>query len=335
MRGSLLKGPLRLPLAVLFLLHAAAAAAGLLAPYGPAEQDRARTLSPPQTLAFGAGGLVVRPGRGEAGGAAAPLRFFVRRQQEGGRRSFHLFGVEEPAAVHLLGTDSLGRDVLSRLLHGARASLFSGLLAAALAVFLAALVGAAAGAAKGTPDALLMGGAELVQALPWFYLLLAVRSFLPLDLGAAESFFLVTVLIGLLAWPAPARQVRGVVSAARESEMALAARASGLPPRRVLLGHLLPQAWPLLLTQWSLLVPRAIVAEVSLSFLGLGIGGPAASWGGILAELRSVPVLVQGWWMFAPAVALAIVVVSYHQVSRALLERASSSTDLPPVELRG
>jgi len=262
-------------------LHLAALGAGFLTSWSYAEQDRSLPLAAPEGLA-----LFVGDGTGH----------------------------------HLLGTDSLGRDVLSRLLYGARVSLVCGLVAAALAVVLGWALGALAGARGGWVDEIVMRGSELVQALPWFYLLLAVRAFLPLELSAVESLFVITALIGVLGWPAVARQVRGAVLSHRQSEALLAARATGVSELRLLLRHLLPLTLPLAMIQLTLLIPRYIVAEVSLSFLGLGVAEPMPSWGSLLGELRQYPVLVSGWWLFSPALLLALTVLSYHRLTENIQE---------------
>ena len=272
-----------LPVVALLALHLAAFGAGFLTSWGYAEQDRARPLAAPDGL--------------------------------------RLFGGAESGSHHLLGTDSLGRDVLSRLLYGARVSLLCGFTAALLAVALGWILGAVAGARGGLVDEVVMRGSELVQALPWFYLLLAVRAFLPLELSPLESFLVITVLIGLLGWPAAARQVRGAVLSRRHSDAVLAARATGLSELRLLARHLLPLTLPLAMIQLTLLIPRYIVAEVSLSFLGLGVAEPIPSWGSLLGELRQYPVLVSGWWLFSPALLLAVAVLSYHRLTEILQER--------------
>jgi peptide/nickel transport system permease protein len=225
----------------------------------------------------------------------------------------------------LLGTDRLGRDVLSRLLAGARISLIAGLLATALAVLLAGVLGALAGLAGGWLDHLLMRLAELFLALPWLYLLLALRAFLPLDLSPSLSGILVVVLLGGLGWAAPARQVRGLVLGLRQREFLLAARGLGVSRWRILRRHLLPQILPLLSTQGSQLIPRMITAEVSLSFLGLGVAEPLPSLGSLLAELLHLHVLVSAWWMFSPAALLIGIILSYHLCARALQQRFLSS----------
>jgi peptide/nickel transport system permease protein len=321
---------------VLALVHAAALGAGFLAPYSPTEQNRTLPYAPPTRLHFvdAAGRLHLRPfvyaldeaaadaGRfAEDRGRRAPIRFLVEGAPYtvlGLRGRVHLFGVDEPARAFLLGTDGLGRDQLSRLLHGAQVSLLAGLLAAGLSLGLGWVLGTLAGFYGRWLDALVMRGAELFLALPWLYLLFAVRAVLPLHVAPAAAFLTVVLVIGLVDWARPARLVRGVVLSARERNYVLAARGFGATDFHLIRGHIAPQTAGLVLTQGALLVPQYILAEVSLSFLGLGVSEPVPSWGNMLGALQHYHVLVSYWWMWAPALALLPVFLAYFVLSEAL-----------------
>ncbi len=219
-----------------------------------------------------------------------------------------------PSLNHPLGTDEFGRDQLSRLIWGGQISLFAALLAALLSLVCGLTVGALAGFYGGRVDALLMRLTELFLSLPWLYLLLAVRAFLPLDLAPATVFALLIGVIGLLGWPRTARLVRGVTVGLRHRPYVAAARGFGAADFYLLRHHLLPLVRPVLLTQLTVLVPRYVVAEVSLSLLGLGVAEPAPSWGGLLAMLRRYEVSLC-WWMWLPAASLAAVVWGYHRLA--------------------
>jgi peptide/nickel transport system permease protein len=158
--------------------------------------------------------------------------------------------------------------------------------------------------------------AELFLALPWLYLLLGVRAFLPLSLTPGSTFLLLVSVIGVVGWARPARLIRGLVLSAREREYVQAARGFGASDAYLLIHHILPQARAVLLTQGSLLVPQYILAEVTLSFLGLGTGEPAASWGSMLAPLREAGVLMSYWWMAVPVALLLPVVFGYYSLAR-------------------
>src|SRR5207245_1297238 len=167
----------------------------------------------------------------------------------------------------------------------------------------------------------LMGSAELFLSLPWFYFLIAVRAFLPLRLSPVETFLLLICVIGLIGWARPARLVRGVVLSARERDYVRAAKGFGATDTYLLRRHVLPQTFGVLLTQGAILVPQYILAEVTLSFLGLGVGEPVPSWGNMLASLQQYYVLASYWWMFLPGFALVPFFLGYSALANALHER--------------
>lgn len=326
---------LRRLVAVLLVVHAAVLGAGLLAPYDPATQHRDFPFAPPSRIrVLAADGrwhlpfvyrLVPRspgsPGYLEDVSRRFPVRWLVAREPAGATTSagWRLAGVEPPAHLFLLGTDRFGRDQLSRLLHGARVSLLAGLAATALTLFIGLTLGTLAGYVDGL-DGPLMRLADLATALPWVYLLLAVRSVFPLDLAPAPALALVVAIIGLVGWARPARLVRSVVLSVRSREFVVAARSLGASHLYLLRRHVVPQTASLLLTQGALLVPQFILAETTLSFLGLGIGEPAPSWGGMLNAVQSVQVLGSFWWMLAPGVALVLTCLLYQALADAVQE---------------
>lgn len=307
-RASVSRSRVRLGLALLAAVHGAVLLAGFLAPYNPAAQNRLYPYAPPGIAGCGAG-----PCR---------VRFFVR-DEAGGRR---LFGVDAPARIFLLGTDAYGRDQFSRLLYGGRVSLAAGLVAAALSLGLGWLLGALAGFQGGWLDEAVMRVADFFLALPWLYLLFAVRAFLPLDVPPAQAFLLLTAIIGVVGWARPARLVRGVALSARERPYVLAARGFGASGFYLLRRHVLPATTGVALTQATLLVPRFILAEVTLSFLGLGVGEPVPSWGNMLAALSQYHVLASCWWMLAPVMVLIPVLIGFFLTAGAVLEDSESVT---------
>jgi peptide/nickel transport system permease protein len=169
-----------------------------------------------------------------------------------------------------------------------------------------------------------MGGTELFLSLPWLYFLLGVRAFLPLHLSPVRTFFLLICVIGLIGWARPARLVRGIVLSARSRNYVLAARGFGGSTFYILHRHILPQVSGLLLTQATVLVPRYIAAEVTLSFFGLGVSEPVPSWGNMLSALQQYSVLVSYTWMLAPLGALVITSVIYSLLADTLHSRLES-----------
>jgi peptide/nickel transport system permease protein len=329
---------LRLSFAGLALVHILVLNAGFFAPYDPTEQNREFPFAPPMHLHFvdARGKFHLRPfvyawkhrGEGSASlsysedrGRPLPIRFLVggkKSRENPLRSSHHMFGVGPSAQVFLLGTDDFGRDQLSRLLYGGQISLFAGLFAAALSLALGLPLGSLSGYCGSWVDDVIMRGSEIFMALPWVYLLFAVRAFLPLHLGTRQSFFLLVGVIGLTGWARPSRLIRGVVLSAKQRDYVYAARGFGASNFYVLRRHVLPETFGVVLTQAALLVPQYILAEVTFSFLGLGVGEPVASWGNMLASLQKYYVLESYWWMFAPGLVLIPVFVLYYVISNAL-----------------
>lgn len=324
-------------------IHAVIVLAGFFAPYSPSDQDRDRPYLPPMRIHFVDAGahfhfrpfcyrLQLKPGSfdqfEENNALPVPLVFVI----SGARYHFlgvipmrlHLFGTANPETrLHLLGTDAFGRDQLSRILVGGQVSLFAGLIGTGITLTLAAVIGLCSGFYGGWRDNFLMRLAELFLALPWLYLLFALRAFLPLAVQPFEAFLLVVAVIGLVGWARPARLVRGVVMTVKEREFIRAARGFGASDFYLLRRHIFPETASVLLTQAALLVPQFVLAEMTLSFLGLGVPEPAPSWGNLLACLQQYSVLVSYWWMYLPALAIVPFFVGYLGLASALQERAA------------
>lgn len=321
----------RAPLAWLAVVYVCVLLAGFIAPYSPVDQNRTAAFSPPTRVHFTGirpfvYRLVPRPDNPEEyeedRSRAYPVRFFVPGapyQLAGAvHAERHLFGVDGPAVIFLLGSDQFGRDEFSRLLYGAQVSLVAGVLAAGLAVALGLALGGLAGFYGGWVDEALMRVAELFLALPWLYLLLAVRSMLPLHLDAVRAYLLIVAVIGVVGWARPGRLIRGMVLSARVRDYVVAARAFGATDLYLLRRHVLPQTTSLVLTQLSVLIPQYILAEVTLSFFGLGVGEPVPSWGNMLASAQRFDVLTSYWWMLSPGIALSPVFLLYYALFNAL-----------------
>lgn len=211
-----------------------------------------------------------------------------------------------PSAKFPLGTDALGRDRLSRLVYGTRVSLTLAPAAAGFSCAAAALLGGVAGWAGGFAELAVMALADLFLSLPWMFLLLMVRAWLPLNVSPAVSVAITFALLGALGWAAPARVVRAAVRKLKDSDFMLLAAAHGSTPWRMLWRQLIPNLTPILLAQFWIAVPVYILAETTLGMLGLGIAEPLPSWGGLLREIEGDDVLSR-WWLLAPAILLAIV----------------------------
>lgn len=252
--------------------------------------------------------------------AAAPL---LARQDPAAQPDIVHAKYLPPSAEHPFGTDAYSRDVYSRVLYGARVSLGVALASVALAMTLGTFVGALAGLSGGWLDALLMRLVDALLAVPRLLLVLSLVA----TVGTLSPVGLV-LLLGATGWPTMSRIVRGEVRAVREREYVLAARATGVPEWRVLLRHILPAVLPPVLVAGTLALATVIPLEAGLSFLGLGIQPPRASWGNIILEGADRP--AETWWLlFFPGVAIFATVLA----ANALGERLRDAVDprqLPP-----
>ena len=214
---------------------------------------------------------------------------------------------------HWLGTDALGRDVLSRLLHGGRLSLAVGLLAALIVCVLGVVLGTAAGMFGGWVDLCFLRLVEIVQSFPAFLLILAGVAFIPT--GALHPAITIAIVIGIVGWTEIARLVRAELLRLRELELATAARALGIPPLRIAFRHLLPLALPPVLVAAAFATSGAVLTESAISFLGFGIGPPVPSWGGLIAVERDASI----WWLqLFPGLFVFLTVLAFNLLGEGL-----------------
>jgi peptide/nickel transport system permease protein len=229
------------------------------------------------------------------------------------------------APLLFLGADAYGRDRFSRLVHGSQATLALGVLATLLATAVGALVGGVAGYAGGHVDTVLSRMSEFVVVLPAIYVTLALRAVMPLVLPGGTIFLLLLGIFALLGWPMVARGVRAIVASERDREYAVAARAAGASGARLLTRHLLPAARGYLGTQASLLLPAFILAESTMSYVGLGFPDTTPTWGTMLQDAANVAMLSDSPWALAPAAAIFMVVLGVNLLVQ--------STGRAPVQL--
>lgn len=218
-----------------------------------------------------------------------------------------------PSGDHLLGTDSTGRDVLSRLLFAGRISLGVGIASAAIAVVVGTLLGSIAGLLGGWVDGLVMRLADVFMSFPSLVVIVVVAGIL------GPSVLTMVIAIGLFQWPVCGRIVRGVTLSLREQEFVLASRATGAGPLWLMRKHIIPAALPPVSVVATLAVAQAIALEATLSFLGLGVQPPASSWGNMLTDAQSLTVIrSEPWLWLSPGVAVALTVLAVNFVGDGL-----------------
>jgi peptide/nickel transport system permease protein len=317
---------------ILILLYGLALFAPFFAPYGPYEMDRERFFHPPQPLRWvdGEGRFhawpFVHPTSIVPGGRfeyredrtrRLPLRLFARGTPYRLLGAFptdrHLFGLERPARVYLLGADASGRDVLSRLLFGAQVSLTVGLLGIAISFTIGMMLGGISGYFGGWVDAAIMRTTELLLTIPTLYLLIALRGIFPDDLASQQIYLGVILILAFIGWAALARIIRGMVLSIRRQEYIAAAEALGAGRLRIIVRHILPNTLSFVIVAATVSIPGYILGEVVLSFIGLGVQEPDASWGNMLTQARSISVLTSApWILFAPGTAIFMTVLAFN-----------------------
>ncbi len=223
--------------------------------------------------------------------------------------------IRPPSREHFLGTDEIGRDIASRMVHGSRVSLSVGFVAVAIYVFIGLIVGAIAGYYGGVVDVVASRLIEIMLTIPTFFLIITVVAFLP------QSIFNIMVVIGVTNWPTVARLTRGEFLKSKSLEYVVAARALGASDFRTIFRHVLPNTLAPVFVAATFGIASAILVESTLSFLGFGVPPSTASWGSILSSARQI--LPSGWWLTAfPGLAIFITVTSYNLVGEGLRDAA-------------
>jgi len=272
-----------------------------LAPYDADRMFRDYLHAPPMAPRFGGVHPLVLTSRLDQTYAADPTRvvplpWFSRSEAD--------------SPVFFLGADSFGHDVFSRLLYGARTSISLGLVATLGAILIGAFAGAWAGYRGGWIDEAVMRVADFVLILPIIYVVLVLRAVLPLVLAPSTVFILMAWIFVVVGWPFVAKGVRAIVAVERDKEYVEAARSLGAGPIRLLSHHLIPACGGYLVVQATILMPAFILAEATLSFVGLGFPDTVSSWGTMLVETGNISQAARFPWLFAPALAIFAVVLS-------------------------
>ncbi|HAV42730.1 TPA: ABC transporter permease [bacterium] len=318
---------------ILFLLYLSAIFADFIAPYHYDHESRMNSYNPPTRLHF-----FDEEGRFHLRPFIYPYsyefdKFYQRVYKEDRTRpyplkllckgdeyrllgifktNYHLFGVDEGARFYLLGADSRGRDLFSRLLYGGRVSLSIGLVGCLITFILGMTIGGISGYLGGKVDNLIMRLCEMVMMIPGFYLMLALRAAFPPELSSVQVYLLIVVILSFIGWAGMARVVRGMVLSIRETEFVLAARAQGVKDLSIIFRHILPNLLSYVIVSLTLSIPGYILGESALSLLGLGIQDPHASWGNLLAEAMNIAQIKFHPWILTPGLFIFVTVMAFN-----------------------
>ena len=226
----------------------------------------------------------------------------------------HLFTTDDGGRIFLLGTDINGRDVFSRLLFGGRISMTIGFLALFVLFPIGLLYGGISGYFGGKTDMLMMRFAEAIMSIPSFYLLIILASILPPGMTSTQRFLLIVLILALIGWAGFARVVRGMVLSVKNQEYVQAARSVGASKMRIIVKHILPQTTSYVIVAMTLSVPSYILSESGLSFLGLGIQQPDASWGNMLKEAQEFTNILYRPWLLTPGFLIFVSVLAFNVI---------------------
>jgi len=254
-----------------------------------------------------------------------PIRFFVHGKPYKLLglipTDIRLFGVDQ-GFIHLFGTDFTGLDIFSRTIHASRASLGVGFIGVAISFILGAAIGGAAGYFGGALDNIVMRVIEFIRSIPTLPLWLALAAMLPRDWPPLWTYAAITVILSLLGWTWLARTVRSKLLATRHEPFVLAAKLSGCTDMRIIRRHLLPSFMSYLIVDTSIAFPEIILAETSLSFLGLGLREPVESWGVLLFSAQSIRSIDQAPWLMIPGIFVIVAVLAFNFLGDGLRDAA-------------
>jgi peptide/nickel transport system permease protein len=313
-----------------------------LTPYDPTERHSDRVNAPPQPLHIVDNGTLSRPFvyaysqvmdqntlawvYGEDREQRFPIQFFVRSHRYKFLGLFwtdrHLIGVQEEGTLHLLGTDHMGRDVLSRLLIGGQLSLSIGLVGIAMSFVIGLILGGVSGYYGGVVDMVIQRMIELLISIPRIPLWMGLAAAVPVAWPVARTYLMMTIILSFVNWTGLARTVRGKVISVREEDFVMASKLGGAREAWIIRRHLLPSLYSYIIVRLTMTVPGMILGETALSFLGLGLQPPALSWGVLLQGAQNVRTIALYPWLLSPAVMVVIVVLGFNFVGDGLRDAA-------------
>ncbi len=336
-------------LAVLVIFYLVAIFAEFVAPYDPYIFREDLTLAPPHTIRFidPEGRFQLRPFVHpfektldsvtyaaifvEDETVMQPLGLFVRGDEYKlwglFESDIHLFGLQDPEArLSLLGQDTVGRDLFTRIVFGARISLTIGLVGVAMSFFLGILFGGLSGYLGGTVDMVIQRVIESLRALPTLPLWMALSIALPSDWPVVRTYFAIVIILSTVGWTSIARVVRGRFFALREEDFVGAAELDGAGNLRIIFRYLLPSFMSYIIARLTLAIPQMILGETALSFIGLGLQAPAISWGVLLKDAQAIRVLALSPWLLLPTLFVVVSILAFNFVGDGLRDASDPYT---------
>jgi peptide/nickel transport system permease protein len=259
-----------------------------------------------------------------------PIRLFVRGEPYAfwdlWESNLHLFGVEQPAAINLFGTDRMGRDMFSRCLYGSRVSLSIGMVGVTLSLVLGLVLGGISGYAGGWPDGIIQRLIEIIRCFPSIPLWMGLAAAMPPHWSPLKVYVAITIILSLVGWTDLARVVRGKLIALREEDFVMAARFAGAGHARIIFRHLLPSFTSHIIVTITLAIPSMVLAETALSFLGIGLQPPVTSLGVLLKEAQNVTTIALYPWLLIPVLFVILIVLSFNFVGDGLRDAVDPYT---------